>query len=458
MKKYIKKYIKKTLCSSDKAVSLTYFREANGKWDLWVNIHEIPAETIRIPEKHLGALVKRLFIKCNAAEFSLSVPRSVKNIFDKSIGSNYNGMITIDPKNPYLCCENGIIYAKSINPFSKKLRAICCFNKNIEYVKLPRGTVAVGNEVFKDCRSLKEVVLPPETEKIGEGAFSGCYDLERINLENVRDIGKNAFQHCHDLDNITIACRVIREYTFGDCRSLRSFTLKNTEIIEDMAFMACFFTEIKLPETLKKIGFSVFNGCRFEKLHIPRNVREIVADSVYAREIELYLTDHFPIDIKELFPGFALGQVITVLSPETDEILFRFINFEDDSDATHIDYMSSKGIDLAEYDRGFLGYPNTPGVLYAKSLAAFFRLAYPVDLTEEMRNTYERFPKENAAELLKYIVSERGMEELRFFENFGDISDSDYMEIVKLATKRGEPEITALVLQKMHQAKRKGIE
>lgn len=61
------------------------------------------------------------------------------------------------------------------------------------------GVLIVGDRAFKDCKSLKSVVLE-ETEKIGNNAFEGCAALETMILSNsLKSIGSDAFKGCDSL-------------------------------------------------------------------------------------------------------------------------------------------------------------------------------------------------------------------------------------------------------------------
>lgn len=55
--------------------------------------------------------------------------------------------------------------------------------------------------MFRECSSLREVVLPVDTRLIGQGAFVRCECLERIDIPaKVTRIGKQAFSFCTSLE------------------------------------------------------------------------------------------------------------------------------------------------------------------------------------------------------------------------------------------------------------------
>lgn len=59
----------------------------------------------------------------------------------------------------------------------------------------------IGDNAFKDCDCLSQLVLPTFVKYIGENAFSGCTLLEGfISLQdNCNFLGKNAFKDCASL-------------------------------------------------------------------------------------------------------------------------------------------------------------------------------------------------------------------------------------------------------------------
>jgi hypothetical protein len=58
----------------------------------------------------------------------------------------------------------------------------------------------IYEKAFKDCKNLKEVVLPPKLISIGESAFEGCTKLGEVFLpDSLVYIGYNAFKDCNNL-------------------------------------------------------------------------------------------------------------------------------------------------------------------------------------------------------------------------------------------------------------------
>ena len=128
----------------------------------------------------------------------------------------------------------------------------------LNYVKLPKGLVSVGDRMFYNCSSLREIELP----------------------ETVQSIGSYAFHNCDALKEITIPAGVksINYYTFCSCEALERVILPDgLESIEEYAFYYCGnLKEIKLPPTVKTIDYNAFEYCSsLEEIRIPSSVTSI---------------------------------------------------------------------------------------------------------------------------------------------------------------------------------------
>ena len=85
---------------------------------------------------------------------------------------------------------------------------------------------------FKECRSLKSVVLTDGVNEIGNNAFWSCVSLNRAVIgDGVESIGKWAFYNCETLAEIVIGSSVRRidEFAFYNCRALKTVFFHGTE-------------------------------------------------------------------------------------------------------------------------------------------------------------------------------------------------------------------------------------
>lgn len=137
-------------------------------------------------------------------------------------------IVTFDPETRGLVLEDGVFEG------CLKLQEVRC--------GLPLKDLALRPRVFKDCKSLRSIELPPDLLGIPDGTFCGCEKLETLALPSgIIDIGKRAFDSCISLLDI--------EYPRALCS------------IGDRAFRKCSsLTNVVLPATVHKVGKLAFEG------------------------------------------------------------------------------------------------------------------------------------------------------------------------------------------------------
>lgn len=92
--------------------------------------------------------------------------------------------------------------------------------------------VNYDNPNFKECRSLKSVVLTDGVKEIGNNAFWSCVSLNRAVIgDGAEGIGKLAFYNCESLAEIVIGRSVKRidEFAFYNCKALKTVFFHGTE-------------------------------------------------------------------------------------------------------------------------------------------------------------------------------------------------------------------------------------
>ena len=146
---------------------------------------------------------------------------------------------------------------------------------------LSNNITSMGNNAFENCQSLERVELPESLTGIGDSAFRGCISLIEINIPNgVTSINNNTFYGCTSLVTVVIpnSVTVIGDNAFNGCIVLINITLGNgITRIGSSAFENCqSLTNVTLPESLTYIGEAAFRGCiLLIKINIPNGVVNI---------------------------------------------------------------------------------------------------------------------------------------------------------------------------------------
>ena len=180
---------------------------------------------------HVSITIPNSVVKIGHAAFkglSLSnivIPNSVKEI----VG------------NPFICNKGllSIKVDKGNNIYDSKndCNAIIDTHNNIlisgcSKTQIPDYIKEIGNEAFKECLELTDIIIPDGIESIGASSFSGCESLKSIIIpQSVNEIKDKAFEYCE-------------------------------------------FESIIIPDNVSILGEDVFSGCRLKRIYSSEEVKE----------------------------------------------------------------------------------------------------------------------------------------------------------------------------------------
>lgn len=145
----------------------------------------------------------------------------------------------------------------------------------------------LGENCFRMCRGMNNIILPDSINKLGDGCFAECTGLKTITLpDSLKEISDNCFYECESLKEINIPDNVsdINYHAFQNCSGLKKVTFSinsKLEGIEYYAFDHCSrLEEINLPDRLREIGMCAFSGCsKLNNVIVPSSVRIIPRDA-----------------------------------------------------------------------------------------------------------------------------------------------------------------------------------
>jgi len=165
-------------------------------------------------------------------------------------------------------------------------------NKTMMTVDIPDSVTIIGNQAFYGCTGLIGVMIPDSVVTIGYSAFSDCSNLASVQLSNhVTSIGYYAFRNCNMLKGIEIPKSLenttpklnISSYStdsgiFYGCDGLRRIVFEEgTTKIVNCLFANCNgIEEIQIPDTITVIEeYAFYNCANLKDVVISNSVTEI---------------------------------------------------------------------------------------------------------------------------------------------------------------------------------------
>ena len=270
-----------------------------------------------------------------------------------------------------------------------------------------------GNEYSSYNEYSGDIVIPQYVKyngkqyfirRIGNSAFRGCNKLTSITMNTVSYIGYAAFTGCTALKSVSMnKVESVEEYAFSNCYSLTSIEIPESMTeIGDFMFDGCEeLTSVDLPNTITSVGTCSFRWClKLKKITIPSSVTTIELKSFYHSGLSMI---ELPDSVKDIgssaFEGCTL---VPLLINNIDAIQQSSLNGLNQSSVILVPTVE----DVAKVKPLFEGsvYPNT--VYFVDSLKSFlggveFTLgnnpyyASPCSLTNIIVNNKSITPNEN---------------------------------------------------------------
>ena len=187
-----------------------------------------------------------------------------------------------------------------------------------------KAVTAIGKYAFRDCRSMKAIIIPESVKKIEEGAFFACTALSDVMIpekntdiddmsfsdcwsltnsqgfvivndmlfnyygtnvvvsvpSNVKRLSSHAFYRNYDLVHVTIPQGVtnIGNNAFAECSSLKGVSLPSSVVrMGERSFYQCGQLEsISLPNQMTEIENAFFVACSsLKSVKYPANLKRI---------------------------------------------------------------------------------------------------------------------------------------------------------------------------------------
>ena len=343
--------------------------------------------------------------------------KSIKINKDNHFFKSYNDYVISSDEKTLICVppSNGGKEFEFKDSIVRILRYAFCGNNVIKKLVVPERIV--GPYYFMDMKALEYAYLPDNVISIPEEGFRGCEKLKEVFAsENLIRVEDYAFAYIPVIPKLPSSVRYLG----------------------DAAFMV---SDYKTPDKAKKIT-------------IPSNITSLGLGVCYGREdITVYdnITPnvHGEVDADGGLPNSNVGWIgivpfsnytlcasdpnskwkphtITVRSLETDQIKYKVWMNRDDVPRSYYCRLASSWGDNASFDFENVDKEfKSIKYLADKSRYALYRLQYPYELSEERKQTFDKYLKKNKTDIIKMCINSTDTDLLKEFDEFIEIGGLD---------------------------------
>ena len=217
-------------------------------------------EEIVLPNS-IKKLDKQLFLNCKRLK-KVTFPNNITELPDEF----FKGCKRLDIELP-----------KTITKLGKRVFSGCT-----QLSQYPYHITSFEEECFKDCKSLKTILLKKEIPYIPDGAFMGCTNLESISYEGLLDlkIGVASFKNCKSLERVPHFVKGYNKYAFEGCDSIKEVIITDLHIPEG-CFRDCKGLEHIHERAVKIYSMDsfAFSGCTSLTDVTLNNIQNIPAEA-----------------------------------------------------------------------------------------------------------------------------------------------------------------------------------
>ncbi len=171
---------------------------------------------------------------------------------------------------------------------------------SLRNITVPEGVTQLPNSIFKNS-SITDISLPNTLTEIGANAFENCDNLIDILLpDSIRLIGANAFGGCDKLSTVNYPKALETAYEiFNNCPLLKKITVpEGVKYLPSSVFEGSSLSEVYLPNTLTEIDAGAFRNCdNLEEIHLPDSIETIHGSIFY--DCDILSVVNYPKSLKD---------------------------------------------------------------------------------------------------------------------------------------------------------------
>lgn len=261
--------------------------ESNIKWEATCNVEWISINQAYQDDKlgvNITASANEEFAERSATISISGEGVETKNIFIKQ-KTYENVIIYTTSDNDKISISSSNFDAEIINHIYTNGTGMIVFNSPVTKVKssafyaessltsitLPKGVASIGEEAFRRCVFLREIILQEGLTSIDNKAFYDCKSLKSITIpEGVTNIGSYVFCNNEALENIELPNSLLSlgDYVFKECTSLKSLTIP--EGVTSIGSSILYFEGNKTPkltEIIWNTNYIPYTVITFDQLY-----------------------------------------------------------------------------------------------------------------------------------------------------------------------------------------------
>lgn len=248
--------------TNTEAVVIPYGMDATDYYDLFsvkVNYQDGSEETVSFGSMGISSVVIGGRTISTEVLLTDTIGEYVANVYYTPIGSSRTVTGTVTYTVNRIALDDIYTFSGTV------ITAVA--EKSREFYVLPAGTTAIGDGVFSNITTLKEIYLPDTLTSIGENAFAGCTSLTYIYVydataENANDANRG----------LPDGLEYVKSGAFKDCTSL-NVGFENLEVLKEIgndAFSNTAVTVFAPGSALTKIGARAFMGSSVQEVDLTK--------------------------------------------------------------------------------------------------------------------------------------------------------------------------------------------
>ena len=162
---------------------------------------------------------------------------------------------------------------------------ITAYHNNGRFVKIPDTVTAIGDNVFKDCMDLEEIVIPESVNVIGSRAFLSTPWLERQKAESpMVVINEQVVDGTLCVGDVVIppSLKAVCGWAFANCFALTSVEFSSKTLLGEYAFRNCINLKYIIMDGVR---YSL-NGMAYVHEDLPEQVKQIFHDCLNCFKVD----------------------------------------------------------------------------------------------------------------------------------------------------------------------------